>query len=102
MSKSRDHPSLSSSIFDLSLVQQSNFVDKFCYQNAEDTSFLSKQFKKPFDIKDINKINTTSIGNLAYLALNSVEPYKTLAKNDLQTIRKALKRKNSSSKCTIQ
>lgn len=72
-------------IFDASLEEQSMFVDHICKENALDLEFLKDQFSTT-EISDFSRINITSIGNLAYVALHSPAPYNNIAKSQLNAI----------------
>lgn len=74
----------------LSIDKISMYADKVCKSNATNLEFLQNQFPnldiKPENLFDINNPdvewdNATSLGNIAYIALYSPEPYNEHAKN---------------------
>jgi hypothetical protein len=75
-------------IWNDSIEEKSRYADAICRKYVDNVEFLKKQFSKPLilDNDNIPLLNTGSLGNIAFLALNSPEPYKTFAKSRLEQI----------------
>ena len=67
-------------IFNLNLKQQSAYADAITKRYAKNPHFLKKQFAflDP-ETMDVSTAKTTSIGNVAYIAINGPAPYNDIA-----------------------
>jgi hypothetical protein len=70
--------------FDVNMMAK--YADIVCRKNALNISFLAKQLDNKESSKyeyALDNLNPTSFGNLAYLSINSPNPYNKLAFNEL-------------------
>jgi len=65
----------------LPIEEQAQYADEICRLGAEDLEWLEEQFSmmEPCDHTLFDCMNTTSIGNIAYLALHAPSPYNQKA-----------------------
>ena len=75
----RDENEIMSKISDMSMEEVSRYADIVAKNSCKNIEFLKSQFahldKEPEFYKDSRAHNPTSLGNAAYLALNSPQPY---------------------------
>lgn len=73
----------------LTMDEISQYGDVICKHNAKNINFLKEQISDYEDmVKNIKEkdLNPTTIGNCAYIAIHSPEPYKSYLKKVYDTI----------------
>lgn len=89
----KDEQIIMSNIKKMSIEEISQYADKLTKKFAKDINFLHvqipkdllKKIKKPIKDPKLKNIllNPTTLGNAAYIAVNSIEPYKSRSKKAL-------------------
>lgn len=75
-----------------SIEQNSQYADQVAKANVMDLDFLAGQVPEDFSYQEITEsdLNPTSIGNVAYIAVHSPEPYASRAQGLYQRLLFAL------------
>ncbi len=71
----------------LPIEYMATYVDKICFNDVSNVELVKRRMSCPIDKNIFNQLNTTSIGNLAYLYMHCPsEEIKEKCKKDIQNI----------------